>query len=230
MTHMLKRNAENLSVPESQLESQVHSRSPNSDHQVSPNAQDSESGSLECENYEDSTPLEDRGSGSSLTQQTNVGPSLGRSEHGKIPRRYFQIEEEIFLCTPLEVDEPTSFQQAIDLPNSKEWMDAMRDEMDSMLRNQVWELADFPPGRKSIGNKWVFKIKRRADGMIDKFKARLVVKGFTQIKGVDYEETFSHVVRIASIRLLLALVAHLDLELIQMDVKTAFLNCNAPNS
>ena len=103
-------------------------------------------------------------------------------------------------------------------------MDAMRDEMDSMMRNQVWELVILPPQRKPIGNKWVFKIKRWAHGMIDKFKAHLVAKGFTQIEGVGYEETLSLVVRMASIRLLLALAAHLDLELIQMDVKTAFLN------
>ena len=168
---VLQRDIENLSIPESKPERQVHSLSPNSAYQVSPHVQHSGSGSLERENYEDSIPLEDRGSGSSLTQQTNVGPSLRRSERGKIPRRYFQIEEEIFLCTPLEVEEPTSFQEAIDSPNSKEWMDAMRDEMDSMMRNHVWELVDLPPRRKSIGNKWVFKIKRRADGMIDKFKA-----------------------------------------------------------
>ena len=86
--------------------------------------------------------------------------------------------------------------------------------------------CDLYSGRKSIGNKWVFKIKHRADGSIDKFKARLVAKGFTQIEGVDYEEIFSPVVRIASIRRLLALVAHLDLGLFQMDVKTAFLNGN----
>jgi len=98
--------------------------------------------------------------------------------------------------------------------------------MDSMARNKVWELVDLPPQRKSIGNKWVFKIKHRADGSIYKFKARLVAKGFTQIEGVDYKETFSPVVRFASIRLLLAMVAHLDLKLFQMDVKTAFLNCS----
>jgi len=86
-----------------------------------------------------------------------------------------------------------------------------------MARNKVWELVDVPPQRKSIGNMWVFKIKCRADGTIDKFKARLVVKGFTQIEGVDYEETFSHVVRIAFVRLHLALVAHLDLKLLQME-------------
>jgi len=96
--------------------------------------------------------------------------------------------------------------------------------MDSVMRNQVWELVDLLPQYISIRNKWVFKIKCQTEGMIDKFKARSVVKGFTQIEGVDYEETFSHVVRISSIHLLLVLVAHLDLELIQMDVKTAFLN------
>jgi len=102
----------------------------------------------------------------------------------------------------------------------------MKDDMDSMARNKVWELVDLPPQCKSIENKWVFKIKRRADGSIDKLKVRLVAKGFTQVEGIDYEETFSPVVTFASIRLLLALVAHLELELFQLDVKTAFLNGN----
>ena len=103
-------------------------------------------------------------------------------------------------------------------------MSAMQEELDSMSKNQVWELVDLPKRRKSVGNKWVLKIKRKADGSIDRYKARLVAKGFTQIEGVDYEETFSPVVRFASIRLILSLVSSLDLELYQMDVKTAFLN------
>ena len=121
--------------------------------------------------------LRETGSDVSPKQTNNEGPRLWRSECRRIPQRYFQIEEEIFPCTPLEVEEPTSYQEAIDSPSHKEWMDAKRDEMGSMARNKVWELVDLPPQRKSIGNKWIFKIKCRADGSIDKFKARFVAKG-----------------------------------------------------
>ena len=103
-------------------------------------------------------------------------------------------------------------------------MDAMKDELSSMDKNSVWELVDQPPSRKVIRNKWVLKVKRKADGSIDKYKARLVVKGFTQEEGIDYDETFSFIARVASVRLIFAIVAQLDLELYQMDVKTAFLN------
>jgi hypothetical protein len=96
--------------------------------------------------------------------------------------------------------------------------------MSSMDKNNGWELVDLPPRRKTIGNKWVLKVKRKADGSIDRYKARLVAKGYTQREGIDYEDTFSLVVRFASIRLILSIVAKQDLELFQMDVKTAFLN------
>jgi Reverse transcriptase (RNA-dependent DNA polymerase) len=105
-------------------------------------------------------------------------------------------------------------------------MKAMEETMESMRSNNVWKLVNLPEGRKVIGNKWVLKIKRLADGSIDRYKARLVVKGYTQQEGIDYEEIFSPVVRFTSIRLILATVAGLDLELHQMDVKTVFLNGN----
>lgn len=96
--------------------------------------------------------------------------------------------------------------------------------MDSMMLNHAWDLVDLPLRRKAIGSKWVHKIKRKADASIERYKALLVAKGYTQLEGIDYEETISPVVRFNSIRLILAIVAYLDLELHQMDVKTAFLN------
>ena len=80
------------------------------------------------------------------------------------------------------------------------------------------------PGRKTIGNKWVLNIKHKAYGTIDRYKARLVAKSYTQQEGIDYEETILHVVMFASIGIILAIVAWMDIELYQMDVKTAFLN------
>ena len=96
--------------------------------------------------------------------------------------------------------------------------------MNSMYSNQVWELVDLPEGVKPIGCKWIYKRKRGADGKVETYKARLVAKGYTQKEGIDYEETFSPVAMLKSIRILLSIAAHLDYEIWQMDVKTAFLN------
>ena len=96
--------------------------------------------------------------------------------------------------------------------------------MDSMTSNQVWDFVELPVGVKAIGCRWVFKTKKDSEGNIERHKARLVAKGFTQREGIDYRETFSPVSKKDSLRVILALVAHFDLELHQMDVKTAFLN------
>lgn len=125
----------------------------------------------------------------------------------------------------VEVDnDPLSFSQAISSTDSNLWMNAMKDEMDSMASNQVWDLVELPDGIKTIGCKWVFKTKRDSLGNIERYKARLVAKGFTQREGIDYTETFSPVSKKDSLRVIMALVAHFDFELHQMDVKTAFLN------
>ena len=93
-----------------------------------------------------------------------------------------------------------------------------------MRCNDVWDLVELPNGAKVIGCKWVFKTKKDSLGNTERYKAKLVAKGFTQKKGIDYTETFSPVSKKDSLRIILALVAHFDLELQQMDVKTAFLN------
>ena len=96
--------------------------------------------------------------------------------------------------------------------------------MQSMSENDVWELVDLSKGYKHIGCKWVFKTKRDNKGNVERNKARLVSKGCTQQEGIDFRKTFSPFSTRDSFRLIMALVAHFDLELHQMDVKIAFLN------
>lgn len=108
--------------------------------------------------------------------------------------------------------------------NSQRWLEAMKSEMDSMYLNQVWTLVDPPKGIVPIGCKWVFKTKIGLDGKVETNKVKLVVKGYHERQGVDYEETFSPVVMLKSIKILLAITAHYDYEIWQMDVKTTFLN------
>ena len=93
-----------------------------------------------------------------------------------------------------------------------------------MEKNNVWELVNLPPRHKTMGNKWVLKVKCKANGSIDKYKVCLVAKGYTQQEGIDYEDIFSLVARFSIIRLILSIVAKHDLELFQIDVKTTFLN------
>ena len=100
----------------------------------------------------------------------------------------------------------------------------MEEELKSMSSNQVWDLIEIPDGIKTVGCKWVYKTKCDSKGKIERFKARLIAKGFTQKEGIDYNETFSPVSTKDSFRVVMALVAHFDMELHQMDVKTAFLN------
>ena len=96
--------------------------------------------------------------------------------------------------------------------------------MKSMSANKVWDLKIIPKGAKAVGYKWVYKTKLDSQGNIEKYKVRLVAKGYMQREGIDYNETFSPVSYKDFFRIIMALVAHYDLELHQMDVKTVFLN------
>ena len=104
------------------------------------------------------------------------------------------------------------------------WKEAVNSKIELILSNHTWELVDPPPGNKPLGSKWIFKRKMKEDGTIDKFKARLVVKGFRQKESLDYFDTYSPVTMITSIRMFIALAAVYGLEIHQMDVKTTFLN------
>ena len=99
----------------------------------------------------------------------------------------------------------------------------MEDELSSLDKNHTWSLVKLPAGKKALQNKWVFRVKDEIDGS-KRYKARLVVKGFQQKKGIDYNEIFSPVVKMTTIRMVLGIVASEDLHLEQLDVKTAFLH------
>ena len=128
-----------------------------------------------------------------------------------------------FLTYLLE-NEPQNYEEAVSSSEGPLWKEAIKSEVDSILQNHTWELVDLPPGCKPLGSKWIFKRKMKADGSIDKYKARLVIKGYRQREGLDYFDTYSPVTRINSIRMILAIAALRNLEVHQMDVKTAFLN------
>ena len=98
-------------------------------------------------------------------------------------------------------------------PEAAKWQEAMDSEIQSMYNNQVWNLVDYTPGQKTVGCKWIFKKKTDMDGNVHTFKARLVAKGYTQIQGIDYDETFSPVAKIKSIRILLAIATFHDYEI-----------------
>jgi hypothetical protein len=100
----------------------------------------------------------------------------------------------------------------------------MMEEYQSIMKNDVWEIVLRPEGKSVVTSKWIYKIKHAADGNIEKYKARFVVRGFSQKEGVDYEETFSPVTRYTSIRTIISLASVMGWRLHQMDVKTTFLN------
>ena len=141
------------------------------------------------------------------------------------PRRSARLQSahEVLL---LDHDEPATYSEAMVGSDSESWLGAMRSELKSMDENQVWNLVVLPNGARPVECKWVFKKKTDMDGNVSIYNARLVAKGFRQVQGVDYEETFSPVAMLKSVRIMLAIAAYFDYEIWQMDVKTAFLNGN----
>ncbi len=120
--------------------------------------------------------------------------------------------------------EPTSVSEALNSIDKTYWKEAMDAEMKSLYANHVWDLVPPSKDQKLIKSKWVFKCKSGENGMIERYKARLVAQGYSQRPGIDYDETFSPVARFESIRSVIALSAHKEMKIHQMDIKTAFLN------
>uniref|UniRef100_A0A2N9J5P5 CCHC-type domain-containing protein n=1 Tax=Fagus sylvatica TaxID=28930 RepID=A0A2N9J5P5_FAGSY len=142
-------------------------------------------------------------------------------------QNWYGFEDLVSYALLTSSEDPSTFQEAIESSEKDKWMEAMVEENESLSKNKTWELTELPKGKKPIGCKWVFKKKEAvSEKEGERFKARLVAKGYSQRHGIDYDEVFSPVVRHTSIRAVLALVADQDLELEQLDVKTAFLHGN----
>ncbi|GJX69194.1 putative RNA-directed DNA polymerase [Tanacetum coccineum] len=115
---------------------------------------------------------------------------------------------------------PKSLKEAI---LDKNWIEAMNNEIEALFRNKTWVVVDLPPNMKTIGCKWLWKIKYKSTGEIERYKARLVAKGFSQRDGINFEETFSPVVKMVIVRCVISLVVHNNWPLFQLDVNNAFL-------
>ncbi|KAG7003598.1 Retrovirus-related Pol polyprotein from transposon TNT [Fusarium oxysporum f. sp. conglutinans] len=157
-----------------------------------------------------------------------------RSTRGQLPSRYIlastnfaflaTVAEQLYLVArDIDQSEPRTFREATQGVHRKLWWGGLKDEHGSLVENGVWTLVTLPPGRKALRGKWVFKLKRGENGQVLRYKARFVVRGFEQREGIDFNETFASVVKPMSYKMIFAIAAALDLELEQMDVKTAFL-------
>lgn len=124
------------------------------------------------------------------------------------------------------MEEPETYNKAMQGPHAAQWSQAMREKLDSLHENNTWTLIpkeEMQAGHRALGGKWVYKVKRDVEGKISRFKARWVVKGYLQQFGIDFDQTYAAVVKPMAFRVLFAIAAYFDLDIDQMDVKTAFL-------
>ena len=120
--------------------------------------------------------------------------------------------------------EPRTVKEAMSRDDWPEWKKAIEHELGALEKYGTWSLVPKPDGVNVVGSCWVFRLKHNACGDIERYRARLVAQGFTQIYGVDFLDTFAPVAKLSSIRVILTLAARFDWELEQMDVKSAYLN------
>jgi hypothetical protein len=127
------------------------------------------------------------------------------------------------LMADTEDERASTYDQIMKSKDSDKWFKAMKEEMNSIKAQGTWDLTELPKGMKAIGSRWIFKRKKNSEGAVERYKARFCAKGFTQVEGVDFTETFAPVAKMNSIRVLLSMATTYDLELQQADVDTAFL-------
>lgn len=158
-----------------------------------------------------------------MTDETNATtqPPLRRSTRERRASTRYPRDEYVVIA---DEGEPQSYEQAITSEHKGEWEKAMQEEMQSLHDNHTYDLVELPKGKRALKCKWVYKLKTEEKNSLPRYKARIVVKGCNQKKGIDFDEIFSPVVKMSSIRVVMGLAACLDLEVEQLDVKTTFLH------
>lgn len=183
-------------------------------------SQKEESDSSEYEEAESEQPTVH--SSSRITRKNHPeNQIIGDGNKGVQTRRKILLESEQSHIAFLSTVEPQCFKEA---SKDKDWIAAMNDELDQIEKNDTWELVPRPTDKNIIGSKWVFKNKLNEQGKVVRNKARLVCKGYAQVEGQDFDETFAPVARMEAIRMFLAYACHKKFKVYQMDVKSAFLN------
>lgn len=189
---------------------------------------------------EENTPTHDNDVSETAPKQTEVpqqGDDAERTRRNPKRERKkptylqdFETEEKgdklqtcIDFCYRAVCDIPQTYKDAIASTNSRQWISAMNEEMQSLEENETFSLTHLPPGKRAVGGKWVYALKSDTDGS-EKYKARYVAKGYSQKHGTDYEETFSPTADMTSVRVVMQKAAQENLVLHQMDVKTAYLH------
>lgn len=174
---------------------------------------------------EDTAEVENNDSGAEVEVETEEFRPQRSTRISKKPAYLYdyiclaEVEGERILL--LSNEEPWDFKTAME---EKVWREACEEEISSIVKKKTWDLVNLPPGAKAIGLKWIFKIKRNADGSINKYKSRLVAEGYIQRHGIDFEEVFAPVAHIETVRFIMALAASNGWEVHHLDVKTTFLH------
>ena len=187
-------------------------------------------GTSQSRDHDDSPIVSDK-SNSTSDAPTVLGPSADststhhmttRIQDGTIkPRSYRDLHYGLLHSAYSDFSEPRSVRSAL---NSPHWYAVMKEEPSALHHNDTWDLVPRDPEMNVVGLKWVFKTKLKADGSVERFKARLVAKGYNQLEGIDFDETFSPVIKPTTIRLVLALAVMNKWSVRQLDVKNAFLH------
>ena len=153
-----------------------------------------------------------------------IESSFSRSRGGRVFKPSAYLDD--YVLSTVDSDESLTYREAMKTPLKSEWIKATPKEYNALFENKTWVLSPLPPGRNTIGSRWVFKIKRQDDGIIEKFRGRLVAEGYLQVFGSDYDETFAPSAKRCTLRICFALAASWSTFVFQLDVRSAFLNAN----